>query len=217
MKLAFTYPAKIIFAERNIEMTPVSFGGLEFFTGPINKNIWFCTKTEKIKVTDYTGREAFHVYVKIEDCLLYCACIEPAYLTDWLENKSESVKENFDKWRNYILNPEIWEQEQADKRAKIKEERARADAEKEKRNRERAENLENLYKQSLKSFKSGQKIQWDHFERALKENNINLPIKTLGFGRKWIIDIGVRGATTRGKCHNSPVIWQAVRKLHSGL
>lgn len=219
MKFIFVYPAKIIFAERNVQMTPVSYGGLDFFVGPINKNIWFCTKTEKVKVTDYrqTGQNVFHVYLEIEGCLVYCACIEFERVDEWFERNIEFVKQNFEKFRNYVLHPEIYEQEQAENRAKFKAERELRDAEQAKLNADRLAASEALYMQSIEDFKSGKKISWDHFERAIKENNINLPIKTLGFGRKWFIDIGTSGATTRGTCHNSPVIWRAVKNLKEVL
>lgn len=218
MKFIFTYPAKIIFAERNIQMTPVSYDGLEFFTGPIGKNIWFCTKTEKLKVTDYhrSGPNVFHVYLQIESCLVYCGCIESDRIDEWFERNIEFVKENFEKFRSYVLHPEIYEQEQAEKHAKIKAERQIRDAEEAKLKADRLTASEALYTQSIEDFKSGKKISWDHFERAIKENNINLPIKTLGFGRKNVLEVGRETISKYGN-HSSQVLWTAIHRLNEIL
>ena len=79
------------------------------------------------------------------------------------------------------------------------------------------EDAQKAYNQSLIDFKNGQMIRWDHFESALKENNIKLPIKTLGYGRANVSTIGKTGYSVSGSSHNSPVLWAAIQQLAEKL
>lgn len=216
MKFAFTYPAKIVFAERNVEMVHHHYDGLDFYTGPINKNVYFCSKTGKIKIKDYSVGTVFQVYLKIEDCLAYCACVEPDRISEWFGRNIEFVKENIGKWSNSILHPEIYEQEQATKRAEFKAHRDAQDKEEHERKQARAKAAQEAYDAQIKAFTGDGWITWETFERACKENNISMPIKTIGFGRKNVVEIR-KGQVRRYGKHTSPVIFDAANKLHEKL
>ena len=217
-KFAFTYPAKIIFAERNVEMVHHHYDGLDFYTGPINKNIWFCSETQKVKVTNYSnhGYDIVHLCVKIEGYLVYLSCIQPGLLKEWLAQKIEAIKNNIPTVRENILHPEIYEQKQAEERAKYKAARAIEDQQEHERKEARAKAAQNAYNEQIKAFSGDGWITWETFERACKENGISMPIKTIGFGRKNISEIRKGQVRQYGK-HTSPVIFEAANKLNEKL
>lgn len=214
-KFAFFFPAKIIFAERNIELQEFVFtkdGKYQtFYLGPIGKNIWFSTDKGKI-IIEGTSDDMRQILMKTGDCYSIMQNLLIANIEDFLTRQFEFIQENTAKWQAQINNPELYEQEATERREKIKAERAAADKEQEERNAERLRKSEELYQNNLKSFLGGEQIPWDNVERAMKEFNVSLPIKTLGFARANIVKICVEGAVTRGT-HNSPVLWKAVRQL----
>ncbi len=217
-KFAFFFLAKIVFAERNIELEPFVFRGQTFYLGPLGKNIYFSSDTGKIVVSSENSDENTRwILVKIGDYFCQMKNCLVANIGEFLGKHFDFIQETLPKWQDYIDNPLIYEQEQTERREKIKSERAIQDAEIEKRNKERAEKTEQLYRDSLNSFSAGQMIAWADFERAIKQFAVKLPIKTLGFGRKNVAKIGHTGYSVCGSNHNSPILWQAIRELQSKM
>ena len=219
-KFAFFFPAKIVFAERNIELQEFVFTKdgkyLTFYLGPIGKNIWFSTDKGKI-VMENSSDDMRQILMKTGDCYSIMQNLLIANIEDFLTRQFEFIEENTPKWQAQINNPELYEREATERREKIKSERAIQDAEIEKRNQERAQKTEQLYQNSLKEFSAGQMIVWADFERATKQFAVRLPIKTLGFGRKNVAKIGHTGYSVCGSNHNSPILWQAIRELQQKM
>lgn len=215
-KLAFFFPAKIVFTESAIELTPYE-GKHPVYLGPIGRKYYF--KTDKGKVVfEHIEDDKRQLFVKVKGylCPFHVTFIDN--IPSLMENVNATCDAKMAEWEAAIENPLAYEQSAAETRAKIKAERAIQDAAIEKQKQERAERAEQLYKESLETFKGGiHMIEWDHFERACKENNVKLPIKTLGFGRANVAKIGQTGYSVHSSSHNSPVLWAAIKELAGKL
>lgn len=214
-KFAFFFPAKIVFAEANVELTPYE-GKHPVYLGPIGRKYYFKTDKGKI-VFEHIEDDKRQLFVKVKDC--FC----PFHVTfiDNIPALMESVNATCDakmtEWEAAIDNPEAYEQKAAQTREKIKAERAIQDAEIQKQKQERFEKAEQAHKNAVSVFKNGEMIEWADFERACKERDVKLPIKTLGFGRANVSKIGQTGYSVRESNHNSPVLWAAIRELAEKL
>lgn len=210
-KFAFFFPAKIVFAERNIELEPLIFRDYTFYLGPIGKNIYFSSDEHRI-VAGNSSNEIRQIFIKTGDYYSVVQSILISNIEDFLTRHFDFIQSAIPNRAAQINNPELYEREATERREKIKAERAAMDKEHEERAAERLRKSEEVYQASLKSFLSGEQIPWENVERAMKEFGVSLPIKTLGFARSNIVKICVEGAVTRGT-HNSPVLWRAVRQL----
>lgn len=215
-KFAFFFPAKIVFAERNIELEPLVFRDYTFYLGPIGKNIYFSSDEHRI-VAGNSSNEIRQIFIKTGDYYSVVQSILISNIEDFLTRHFDFIQSAIPNRAAQINNPELYEREATERREKIKSERAIQDAEIEKRNQERREKTEQLYQNSLKEFSAGQMITWEHFERATKQFAVRLPIKTLGFGRKNVAKIGHTGYSVCGSNHNSPILWQAIRELQQNI
>lgn len=215
-KFAFFFPAKIAFAESAVELSPIKFRGEAFYLGPLGKNVYFSCDKGKIVVSK-NGDDMIQIFVKVGEYFCNMTNTPETNVSVWLENKLETIKELRPKWESQINNPELYEQEAAKTRAKIKAENEERDKQIAAQKLERQQATRKAYEQSLVSFVNKEMIEWDHFEDALNENNIKLPIKTLGYGRANVSKIGQTGYSVRGSSHNSPVLWAAIRELAAKL
>lgn len=215
-KFAFFFPAKIAFAESNVDLTLYE-GKHPIYLGPIGRKYYFKTDKQKI-VFEHIENDKRQLFVKVKGyfCPFHVTFIDniPALM----ENVNATCDAKMTEWEAAIENPLAYEQKAAETREKIKVERAIQDASIEKQKQERAERAEQFYKESLETFKGGiYMIEWTHFERACKENNVKIPIKTLGFGHANVAKIGQKGYSVSGSNHNSPVLWAAIRELAEKL
>jgi hypothetical protein len=214
-KFAFFFPAKIVFAEANVELTPYE-GKHPVYLGPIGRKYYFKTDKNKI-VFEHIEDDKRQLFVKVRNC--FC----PFHVTfiDNIPALMESVNATCDakmaEWEAAIDFPEVYEQKAAEAREKAKTENAIRDAEIQKQKQERFERTEQAHKYSVLVFKNGEMIEWPDFERACKERSVKLPIKTLGFGRANVSKIGQTGYSISGSKHNSPVLWAAIRELAAKL
>lgn len=215
-KFAFFFPAKIVFAETNVELTPYE-GKHPVYLGPIGRKYYYKTDKGKI-VFEHIEDDKRQLFVKVRNC--FC----PFHVTfiDNIPALMESVNATCDakmtEWEAAIDNPSIYEQSAAETRAKVKAEREQRDKYEAERKAARAVEMRKAYENTLANFKNDLGVMiWDTFEEACKEYNVKIPIKTIGYGRKNIISVSQTGLTTRGKCHNSPVLWQAIRELAAKL
>lgn len=215
-KFAFFFPAKIIFAEHAVELTPYE-GKHPIYLGPIGRRYYFKTDKEKI-VFEHIEDDKRQLFVKVRDC--FC----PFHVTfiDNIPALMESVNATCDtkmeEWEAAINNPSLYEQQAAETRAKVRAEREQRDKDEAERKTARAVEMRKAYENTLNNFKNNIGVMiWDTFEEACKEYNVKIPIKTIGYGRKNIISVSRTGLTTRGQCHNSPVLWAAIRELAAKL
>lgn len=211
-KFAFFFPAKIAFAESNVELTPYE-GKYPVFLGPIGRKYYFSIDKNKI-VFEHIEDNKRQLFVKVRDCF----CSFHVTFIDNIPALMESINATCDakmtEWEAAIDDPAAYEQKAAETRAKAKAENEERDKKIAAQKLEREQAAQKAYEDSLVVFKEGvHMICWDHFERAVKENEIKLPIKTLGFGRKNVSKIGVTGYSVCGSAHNSPVLWNAIREL----
>lgn len=215
-KFAFFFPAKIAFAESAVELSPIEFQGETFYLGPLGKNVYFSCDKGKIVVSK-NGDDMIQIFVKVGEYFCNMTNTPETNVSAWLENKLEMIKELRPKWESQINNPELYEQAAAETRAKIKAENAKRDEQIAAQKLEREEAARKVYEQSLVSFANKEMILWEHFEDALKENKIKLPIKTLGYGRANVSKIGQTGYSVRESNHSSPVLWAAIQELAEKL
>lgn len=214
-KFAFFFPAKIVFAETNVELTPYE-GKHPVYLGPIGRKYYFKTDKGKI-VFEHIEDDKRQLFVKVRDCFCPFHVTFIDNIPALMENVNATCDDKMAEWEAAIDFPEVYEEKATQTREKIKTERAIRDAEIEKQKTERAERLENLHKESISTFKNGEMIEWADFERACKDNSVKLPIKTLGFGRANVSKIGQNGYSILGSRHNSPVLWAAIRELAEKL
>lgn len=215
-QFAFFYPAKIIFAEHNIELTPVEREGFTFYLGPIGRKYFFNSDKKKI-VFEHIENDKRQLFAKVGEhiCPFHVTFIDN--IDAFIDSALATVKQKYNLWDSQIKNPELYEAEATATREKIRAERAERDREEEERKAARAKAAEEAYQKSLALFIEGTRIAWADFERACKENNIKMPIKTIGYGRKNIHEVGTKGWTTYGSRHNSPIVWEAVENLQKKL
>ncbi len=210
-KFAFFFPAKIVFAESNVEL--MSYEGKHpLYLGPIGRKYYFSTDKAKI-VFEHIGDDKRQLFVKVRDCFCPFHVTFIDNIPALMENINATCDAKMAEWEAAIDDPAAYEQKAAETREKIKAERAIADKEQAERKAERERNAQTAYENALKTFAEGQMVEWNTFERAIKENGITLPIKTIGFGRKNVSKIGVTGYSVCGSAHNSPVLWNAIREL----
>ncbi len=216
-KFAFFFPAKIAFAESNVELEPLEFQDVTFYLGPIGKKYYFSIDKRKI-VFEHIENDKRQIFFKCLDCVLSVHLTFVDNIQAFLEGIIDRVKESIPKWEAQLNNTELYEQEAAKTREKIKAERTEQDKKLAEQKQIREQVAQKAYEDSLEVFKEGKyMIEWSTFERAIKENGITLPIKTIGFGRKNVSKIGVTGYSICGSKHNSPVLWAAIRKLKEKL
>jgi hypothetical protein len=214
-KFAFFFPAKIIFAEHAVELTPYE-GKHPIYLGPIGRKYYFKTDKGKI-VFEHIGDDKRQLFVKVRDCFCPFHVTFIDNIPALMENINETCDAKMAEWEAAIDFPEVYEKKAAESREKAKAENAIRDAEIQKQKKERLERAEQLHKESLVVFKDGGMIEWASFERACKDNSVKLPIKTLGFGRANVSKIGQTGYSISGSKHNSPVLWAAIRELAEKL
>lgn len=214
-KFAFFFPAKIVFAEANVELTPYD-GKHPIYLGPIGRKYYFKTDKGKI-VFEHIEDDKRQLFVKVRDCFCPFHVTFIDNIPALMENVNTACDAKMAEWEAAIDFPEVYEQKAAESREKNQKERAIQDAEIQKQKQERFERAEQAYKESLEVFKNGEKIEWADFERACKEKGVKLPIKTLGFGRANVSKVGQNGYSVLGSKHNSPVLWAAIRELAAKL
>lgn len=216
-KFAFFFPAKIAFAESAVELKQIEFSGKTFYLGPLGKNIYFSCDKGRIVVSQ-NSPDGLQIFIKVGEYFCAMTNTPESNVLTWLEHKLDAINELLPKWETQVNNPKIYEQAAAETRAKInaeREERGRDEAE---RKLARAKSMREAYENTLNNFKNGTGVViWDTFEDACKEYGVKMPIKTIGYGRKNIVSVSKTGLTARGKCHNSPVLWQAIKELATKL
>ena len=135
-----------------------------------------------------------------------------------IETMADHIEAKLPIWEKEIENPEIYEKQAAETRAKIKAEREERDRDEAERKLARAKSAREAFLNTLNNFKNNTGVLiWENFEDACKEYGVKMPIKTIGYGRKNIISVSQTGLTARGKCHNSPVLWAAIKELATKL
>lgn len=216
-KFAFFFPAKIAFAESTVELKPVEFSGQTFYLSPLGKNVYFSCDKAKIVVSQ-NGADMIQIFVKVGEYFCNMINTPESNVTAWLENKINSINELLPKWESQVNNPLAYEQKATELREKSKQERAERDKDEAERKLARAQSMREAYENSLNNFKNNTGVLiWDSFEEACKEYSVKMPIKTIGYGRKNIISVSQTGSIMRGKCHNSPVLWAAIKELAGKL
>lgn len=215
-KFAFFFPAKIAFAESNVELTPFEFQGETYYLGPLGKKIYFSTDKGRIVVSQNSD-DARQILVQVGEYFCVAANTPESNVQTWLADKWAMIEELLPKWQSQINDPQAYEQAAAETRAKIKAEREEQDKRIAAQKLEREEEARKVYEQSLVVFANKEMILWEHFEQALKEKGVKLPIKTLGYGRANVSKIGQTGYSVRESKHNSPVLWAAIRELAEKL
>ena len=212
-KFAFFFPAKIAFAESAIELKQIEFSGKTFYLGPLGKNVYFSCDKGRIVVSQ-NGADMIQIFVKVGEYFCNMTNTPESNITAWLENKIEAINELLPKWETQVNNPLAYEQAAAETRAKINAEREERDRDEAERKLARAKSAREAFLNTLNNFKNNTGVLiWENFEDACKEYGVKIPIKTIGYGRKNIISVSQTGLTARGKCHNSPVLWAAIKEL----
>ena len=215
-KLAFFFPAKIVFAESSVELTPYD-GKHPIYLGPIGRKYYF--KTDKAKVVfEHIEDDKRQVFLKVKDYFCPCNVSFIDNIPSMIETMADHIEAKLPIWEKEIENPEIYEKQAAETRAKIKAEREERDRDEAERKLARAKSAREAFLNTLNNFKNNTGVLiWENFEDACKEYGVKMPIKTIGYGRKNIISVSQTGLTARGKCHNSPVLWAAIKELATKL
>ena len=214
MKIAFFFPAKILVAEAPTSWIFTAIPGTPYFT--IDHYPFFDTVKGRIASKALSEVQTY-LLIEIEPGILapITATGDAAAL---IERHVESLAASLPKWRSYLANPASYEAEQTVKREAAKAYNARRDAETAERKARIDAEHEAAYQASLSTFAAGEQISLEHFERACKEYEVKMPIKTLGWARKHVSAVGRKSATLAGAAkHNSPHFWSAVRELFDNL
>ena len=215
-KFAFFFPAKIIFAESNVDLTPYE-GKHPIYLGPIGRKYYFKTDKEKI-VFEHIEDDKRQLFVKVRNCFCPFHVTFIDNIPTLMENVNATCDAKMQEWEAAIDNPSLYEQKAAETRAKAKAEREERDKDEAERKAARAKAAREAYENTLNNFKNNLGVViWDTFEEACKEYGVKIPIKTIGYGRKNVISVSQTGLTVRGKCHNSPVLWAAIKELKEKL
>lgn len=186
MKIAFQFPAKFVFAESKVEPRKVdSEFPLYSFD---NQNVYFCTKKEKVV---HAKAEFNSYFLFINNHLFYFRTDgDDASAILRLNDLGERYENAFKKYYEYVNDPIAYVQEQAEIRERRRLEREATDREQQEQTERRAKASQEAFESALYEYKKGKHISWVHFERACKEYNLNIPIKTMGWARKHLTKIG---------------------------
>lgn len=209
-KFAFLFPAKIVFSEHNIQPRKVE---CEFDLYCFDKlNPYFDTVKEKVRVKAIDGLNTY--YLLIAEFFVYAnASDNDENCLEKLRRLGDSFGLHVEKTRQNILNPEKYEQEARESREKFRVEKEQRDKEQEELKHQRAINAENAYRSAVEKFTQGEYLDWNYFERACKENHINIPIKTIGWGRKYVVSVSLNSYRLSGKT-SSTVLGGIIRELN---
>jgi hypothetical protein len=196
MKFVFKFPAKLVFAESNHVPRKVD---CDF---PIysfdNQNVFFSRCKEKVVSEKCDSTNCY--FFLIDDHLTYVGTRtnDESIIDLFTQLGKEEVDKTTALNSFYFKNPHLYEQEQAQILNERREKLAEEDKVKAEQKRLAEEKQEVVYKSALEDFKSDKFISWDSFERACKENNIKIPIKVIGYGRKSVSEIAPESYRYRG-------------------
>lgn len=212
-KFAFLFPAKIVFAEHSIQPRRVDCEfDLYSFDG---KDPFFDPKKEKVRIKDIDGYNTY--YLLIEGYFVYAnASDNDENCLGKLRGLGNSYDLYVEKARQNILNPKIYEEEARESREKFRLEREQRDKEQEELKKQRQIQAENAYLSAVEKFKQGEYLDWSYFERCCKENQVNIPIKTIGWGRKYVKSVSLNSYRLIGKS-SSTVLGGIIRELNFRL
>lgn len=210
MKIAFFFPAKLLVTEVPASWIFTAIPGTPYFTFDRYPYL----DTAKGRITSKALSEGqTYLLIEIESGILapLTATGDAAAI---IERHAESLATWVGRWRAYLAAPASYEADQTAKREAAKAENARRDAETAERKARIDAEHEAAYQASLSTFAAGEQISLEHFERACKEYEVKMPIKTLGWARQHVSAVGRKSATLAGAAkHNSPHFWSAVHEL----
>jgi hypothetical protein len=172
-------------------------------------------KTDKGKVVfENIEDDKRQVFLKVKDCFCPCNVSFIDNIPALVEEMASHIEAKLPIWEKEIESPELYEKQATETRVKIKAEREERDRDEAERKLSRAKSAREAFLNTLNNFKNNTGVLiWENFEDACKEYGVKMPIKTIGYGRKNIISVSQTGLTARGKCHNSPVLWAAIKEL----
>ncbi len=211
MKFAFIFPAKVIFAERNITGRPVTIAGRALIAFD-ELNVYYSTKQNRIVTEAKEGLTAYFAELSGHYLQIFSRSrlSMDSETNDERAEKSlsgydqESLNSQLANWADSILNPDKYETAQAIRRETIARERAERDAIQAETSARRAETAAASHKAFMEKayadFMAGEMISWDHFEELCKDHGVTLPINAIGAGRKHISGIGQMTVRISKKC-----------------
>ena len=211
-KFAFQFPAKIILAESNLVPRKVDCKyDLYSFD---NLNVYFCTKKHKV----VSQKQEYNIYfLLIAGHLVYVSCREnDQSMIDFMDSTGDRLNGYIEQYTNWILNPVKYEEDQATKREKVKQEREESDREENERKEKRMIAAEQAFQYNLEKFRNGEYVTWETFEEGCKLHGLKIPIKTIGWGRKYIKSVSLGSYSTIGKT-KSTVLYSYIDGLKKKL
>lgn len=196
MKFVFKFPAKLVFAESNHVPRKVD---CDF---PIysfdNQNVFFSRCKEKVVSEKCDSTNCY--FFLIDDYLTYVGTRtnDESIIDLFTQLGKEEVDKTTALNSFYFKSPHVYEQEKAQIREEARAKAEERDKVKAEEKRVAQEKEEAAYKSALEDFKSDKFIDWDFFERACKENNVKIPIKVIGYGRKSVSEVAPESYRYRG-------------------
>jgi hypothetical protein len=209
MKLIFDWPKKLIIEECSLKFETITINDMTIVCFK-NKNVFYSSKLEKITYTRCTYNSYFiNIF---EDYYGFVrTAISNEDLTESLERlDKQQIEEYISKWIYNIQNIDKVNQEkeiQVLEKLKENEEKVRQDAIKEEQFKQaQAKELE----EAQVDFLSGKYISPVLFEKLCKQNDIIIPIKTLGAIRKHITSISTENVMCYKKVNS---VWDYIKAL----
>lgn len=196
-KFAFIFPAKIVFAEKDIVSVVHEFMGFKFHEF-VNENVYFNTKKEKV-VREVSSFSSF--YIETNGILHYIHSLDNAEsFRKFLEHHGkDKISMEIEDRIFYIENPEVYsefkEKEISERKARIAREREEADELCKEREKQRAAALEDQRSKTLSDYKEGETVKWEDLSFWFEKHDL-LPPRTKGWANKFLETISKNGSCT---------------------
>lgn len=197
MDFLFVFPAKVVFTERNINHRVIQHR-LNTIAVFENRNVFFDTKNEKIKI-EKSEVNSYFIEIPAADRFIYLAqCKNDEEMLARLDRMPQQEIENyFTRIGSIINNPKEYEEEAARKIEARQKEREQQELDK----LEAEKKLVQTHEKELENYKEkffvGEYIPYKYFEELCDKSNVKIPIKTKGWARKNVENVMPHNYTTK--------------------
>lgn len=206
LRILFNKKIALFETSKNIEPIKIfEMNGRRMFC--FNRNIYFDSESQKGR-TKNVPENFIQVWMEIEpNILTYCGGMEIVSLEQWVENMSKVDIEPRIEDLKEALSDISKHNRQIDKEVEQRKiERLKREEQKRLEEEKSQKRFEEYILKSEELYKKGEYIQSDALEEIFKKYNIKVPLRTLGWIRRSLIEIRKDGSFKfRGKSYSESI------------
>lgn len=204
-QLMFIYPAKSMLTEfPRLKARPLEIDGKTYIAFD-HANVFVNSETGKVAYSKESGDTTYFIRVKgnvYARCGMVGYCVNNVYFKNRLKALAPDVAEkSIEKALDILSDMDGWNRARKDEISASAQDRASKHAQAKQKEEEKRQKL---HDDARYAFKRGDAIQFGDFENLCAEYGVDLPIQTIGAGRKaitWIKhgSMGIRGKSSPDK------------------